>query len=439
MIEIINKNNCCGCEACVQACPKQCISFEADGEGFCYPKVDKLICVECGACERSCPNLSPFDSSKPKSQIAAINPNNIIREESSSGGIFTMLSEKVIEAGGVVFGVRFDEQWQAVFDYTDTLEGLAAFRGSKYIQARVGQAFVETRAFLKEGRKVLFTGTPCQIAAIRHFLKRDYDNLLLVDFVCHGVPSPKVWKIYLNEVTDNAENAIKDIRFRNKRQGWKHFNFDLTYDRESKHYSISSWHLSNHFMRIFLKDVILRPSCYACSAKGGRSGSDVTIADFWGIDKMNPQMDDDKGTSLVLVNTDKGSAYVDELAIKRWETSYEDVVKYNPAIEHSAKEHAKRAYFFSKLDSSPSVVNLIDDTLRAPFSKRIKITLKRVAGKIFYTLTGRIGGGKFDNKEIIKEIPTKTQNESVYLTTINFRSKQYGWKRYKLNIKLSSR
>jgi Coenzyme F420-reducing hydrogenase, beta subunit len=221
MIKILDKKECCGCEACIQVCPKQCIVFDEDSEGFRYPKVDESVCIDCGACKRTCPILSPYENRKPLSLQAAINPDISIRKQSSSGGLFTMLAERVIRDGGVVFGVRFDKDWQAVFDYTESIDGLAAFRGSKYVQARVGNAFTCVKDFLKEGRKVLFTGTSCQVAALRHFLHLDFENLLLVDIVCHGVPSPKVWRLYLNEVTQNAVRAISDVQFRNKNKGGK--------------------------------------------------------------------------------------------------------------------------------------------------------------------------------------------------------------------------
>lgn len=405
MINITDKHNCCGCEACVQACPKHCISFEEDSEGFSYPKVDESLCVKCGACEKACPTLSPYESRSPQRVCGAINPDDTIREQSSSGGIFTMLAERVIQEGGIVFGVRFNEQWEAVFDYADTVEGLAAFRGSKYVQARVGNAFKEVRDFLKKGRKVLFTGTPCQVAALRHFLNREYDNLLLVDFICHGVPSPKVWRLYLDEVKEDAQRAknsvsfplihsiakrnasvsgndveIRSISFRDKRKGWKKFSFVLSLAKPSgdgKLNTVSFSHIfrENHYMRIFLDNVILRPSCYDCKAKEGRSGSDLTIADFWGIDKLNPLMDDDKGTSLVLVDTNKGTEMFSVLQLNSWQTQYEDVFKYNPGLRN-ASMHPKRSLFFAHLDNCKSVILLIDDTLRPSFIQRLKRLIK---------------------------------------------------------------
>lgn len=446
MINITDQHNCCGCEACVQACPKHCISFKEDVEGFLYPKVDASLCVECGACEKVCPMLTPYKSHKPVKVLAAINPDEKIREESSSGGIFTMLAENIIREGGVVFGVRFDELWQAVFDYAETTEGLAAFRGSKYLQARVGNAYVEARNFLKAGRKVLFPGTPCQIAALRHFLHRDYDNLLCVDFICHGTPSPKVWRLYLDEVTNNAVRAIHDVQFRNKRQGWKRFNFDMTYDADGQHYNISSWHRENHYMRIFLDDVILRPSCYACKAKGGRSHSDLTIADFWGIGQLNPQLDDDKGTSLVLLHTEKGVASFEACHLNPWQAQYDDVLRFNPAVERSAKEHPKRSGFFAHLDRAESVTRLIDDTLHLPLYIRLTQIPKHYLKAVLRKLKSA-GGVKSDvlapTVSTISDCQSSNCSIPAYIiqppivTKVIFRSKHYGWKSYRMNIQIA--
>ena len=440
MINVTDKHNCCGCEACVQACPKQCISFEQDSEGFRYPNVDESLCIACGACERTCPILSPYDNRQPLSQKAAVNPDLAIRKQSSSGGIFSMLAERIIQEGGVVFGVRFDENWQAVFDYTESIDGLTAFRGSKYVQARVVDAYMSVKNFLKEGRKVLFTGTSCQVAALRHFLHRDYDNLLLVDIICHGVPSPKVWGRYLDEVTHNAVRAISDVQFRNKRQGWKRFNFDMTYDSQGEAVNISSWHQQNHFMRIFLQDAILRPSCHTCKAKAGSSGSDLTIADFWGIDKINPSLDDDQGTSLVLVYTSKGAQNLNALGLETWEAKYEDVVRFNPSIEISKPEHPKRSEFFAKLDSTDSVVNLIDETLRLPLSVRIKRLPRAMAYRLYHILKKALGGGNYEHSKGQEITNSLGQAEFVIahpvVSDFTFRSKKNGWKQYRMEVKI---
>ena len=227
MITINNKHNCCGCSACVQACPKQCISFEEDEQGFRYPLVDKAICVDCGMCEKVCPVLNAGEPRQPLAVYAAINPNEEIRKESSSGGIFTALAESVLDEGGVVFGARFNDQWEVVHAYTESKEGLAPFRGSKYVQSRVGETYRQTKVFLQQGRKVMYTGTPCQIAGLKRYLGKEYDQLLTVDVVCHGVPSPMVWRDYLRDITSDNLPQIASINFRDKSTGWKNFRLKI--------------------------------------------------------------------------------------------------------------------------------------------------------------------------------------------------------------------
>ena len=200
MLQIKEKKDCCGCEACVQRCPQQCIAVREDSEGFLYPVVDEGRCTDCGLCERVCPGLQPGEPREPLKVYAAKNPDEKVRIQSSSGGIFSLLAEQVIRAGGVVFGARFDGRWEVVHDYTEAMEGLEAFRGSKYVQSRTGETYRLAETFLRAGRKVLFCGTPCQIAGLKLFLRKEYENLLTVDFICHGVPSPGIWRKYLQEI-----------------------------------------------------------------------------------------------------------------------------------------------------------------------------------------------------------------------------------------------
>lgn len=197
MIDIGKK--CCGCNSCAQSCPKQCISMSEDNEGFLYPSVDTNLCVECHLCEKVCPVLNISSGQYPISCYAAKSPDEQIRKESSSGGIFSLLAQKIIENDGVVFGAAFNKKWEVVHCYTETLEGLNSLRGSKYVQSKIGNAYEQVKTFLKNGRLVLFSGTPCQIAGLKTFLRKDYENLITLDFVCHGVPSPGVLRWYLQE------------------------------------------------------------------------------------------------------------------------------------------------------------------------------------------------------------------------------------------------
>lgn len=395
MIKIINKQDCCGCGACVQKCPKRCISLKEDDEGFLYPHADATTCIDCGLCEKVCPFIHPYDKREPIQTLAAINKNEKIRMQSSSGGIFTLLAETVINEGGVVFGARFDEEWQVILDYTETVEGLAQFRGSKYVQAHTGDTFRQCEVFLKEGRKVLYSGTPCQVTGLKHFLCKEYDNLLAVDFVCHGVPSPKVWRMYLDEVVGVAN--VRDISMRDKREGWKRFNFVLDYDKNNQSYSLSSYFGNNDYMNAFLRDMILRPSCHGCKAKECRSNSDITIADYWGIQEVCPKMDDDKGTGLVMIHNPKGKSALDVSQLKIEETTYEEGYRHNSAIYRSSMPWYRREQFFNRLDESDSVIALIRYSLKLPFKVRFKRNAKRflfaIKQAVIKSLSG-IKGGK---------------------------------------------
>lgn len=381
MINITDKHNCCGCGACVQACPKQCIKFDEDEQGFRYPLVDTSFCINCGICERVCLVLNQDEHCKPLAVYAAINPDEETRLKSSSGGIFTMIAEQIIREGGVVIGARFDENFGVVHDVAESVEKLESFRGSKYMQSRIGDSYKMVFDFLKQGRKVLFTGTSCQIAGLRKFLRKDYENLLAMDVVCHGVPSPMVWRSYLNEkilrpkgaagkntVLSSLKvmSALADISFRDKTTGWKKYGFVVREksafeaDKNSVSLSVEApkscivhepmW--KNLFMRLFLSDLCLRPSCYRCPAKDGQSGSDITLADYWGIEKHHPEWDDDKGTSLVMVHTEKGAAIFAAIEAKSIATTYEEALAGNPAIEHSASEHKWVARFWKTYKKS---------------------------------------------------------------------------------------
>ncbi len=379
MINILKKSNCSGCSSCVQICPKQCVSMQRDEEGFFYPQVNQSVCIDCGLCSKVCHELHPSEKQKPLKVYAAINKDTDIRMKSSSGGFFSFLAEKVVSGDkGAVFGAKFDDNWQVIIAYSETIEGLDCFRGSKYVQAQMRTSYVDAERFLKEGRIVLFSGTPCQIAGLHHFLRRKYDNLLTVDIVCHGVPSPKVWDKYLDEIADSLKDTILKIEFRDKVNGWKRYSFTLDYVRQGKYLHESSLHKDNSYMQAFLKNMILRPSCYACRAKCGRSGSDITIADFWGIQHVNPGMDDDKGTSMVMINTEKGASMIDFSQILFHEEKYDDALKYNPAIEKSVVAHPNRRFFFRDLDKSKSVVELIEKRLRPSLSKRIIRRIKEI-------------------------------------------------------------
>ena len=243
MICIKDKALCCGCGACSQICPKHCIVMSQDEEGFLYPSVNKETCVDCGLCEKVCPVINQrTPHNKVQQTYAAINMTESIRMSSSSGGVFRAIADIVIQDNGVVFGARFDDDWSIIHDCTETLDGLAAFQGSKYVQSKIGDCYQRAKTYLDQGRKVLFSGTPCQIVGLNLFLRKPYSNLITVDLICHGVPSPRVWNEYLKEEIArqcNRKNSVlprpiheKDvlvegIAFRDKSEGWKKYSFAL--------------------------------------------------------------------------------------------------------------------------------------------------------------------------------------------------------------------
>ena len=377
MIKLSRKEDCSGCGACEQACPHRCIDLLADNEGFWYPRVDIGKCTDCGLCEKVCPVINQDKEREPLKVYAAINKDEAVRAKSASGGIFTIIAEEVLIQGGVVFGVRFDDDYNVVFGHTENVEGLEAFRRSKYVQAWVGRAYSEARDFLREGRLVLFTGTPCQIAGLRHYLRKDYENLLLVDLLCEGVPSPKVWRKYLNEEIARMREKntvlphpipekdvfIEDVSFRNKSLGWKKYSFALTLSTTngSGKNSVLPPYVNRNsaYMQAMFRYLDLRPICYECPFKSCRSGSDMTIADYWGINELHPEMDDDKGTSMVYLNSDKGRAFFPLEKVRFLETDYREAFRYNNVVT-SSKRHKNRELFYKNLDRHDSVIKLLD-------------------------------------------------------------------------------
>lgn len=358
----------------MSGCPLQCIDLVTDKEGFLYPQVDVTRCIDCGKCEKVCPELVEAGERKATGIYAGVNPDDEVRRASSSGGIFTLLAESVLAENGVVFGARFDKDWNVVHDYTESKEGLGTFRGSKYVQSRNGETFKQAERFLKAGRKVLFSGTPCQIMGLKRYLRREYDNLLTVDFVCHGVPSPLVWRKYVEETLVRQDEKIKfrptlnhlfsdemplieGISFRDKCLGWKKYSFALTLSKvttagEKNTVSLSSIFYDNAYMQAFLANLTLRPSCHACPAKCGRSGSDVTLGDFWGIEKIAPELDDDRGCSLLIINNPgvKGKLQKEGCLLAEYPIS--EVIPYNPSVAYSVDMPNNRDFFWHMFDKA---------------------------------------------------------------------------------------
>lgn len=403
MIEILDKKNCCGCAACVQICPKQCISMQEDEAGFLYPNVNKETCIDCHLCEEVCHVLNKKEPQQPLAVYAAKNINEQERLESSSGGLFIAFAKHIIQQRGVVFAAVFNDDFRGVHHtYVETLDGIKPMMRSKYMQSVIGSSYKDCEHFLNLGRKTLFTGTPCQIVGLLHYLRKPYKNLLTVDIICHGVPSPKVWNRYLNEeiclkhigigkISDHSSIklplTISGVNFRDKKEfGWKRyrFSFSLSSTSSNKKYEfVSSVTRKNPYMRAFLGDMCLRPSCHNCVAKDGRSHSDITIADYWGIDQVMPEYDDDKGTSLLIVNTHSGEEAVNAIDIDKRISDLETAVKYNQSYCRSKPIPPKRDLFWLLFNEEKLTFQAIVNKLLNPsFGKRVHSFFFRVSRKL---------------------------------------------------------
>ncbi len=378
MFQIERKEDCCGCRACVQSCPVSCIRMEEDSDGFSYPTVDVSLCIECGACERVCPMRNPYPPREAGTVYAARSLNTLTRENSSSGGLFMELAHWVLRQGGVVFGVRFTGKWMVEHGFAETEEELVAFRGSKYVESNTDGSFEKVQAFLREGRRVLFSGTSCQIAALNHFLRKKYDTLLTVEVVCHGVPSAKLWSAYLDYLTGKQPELVRDIRFRSKETGWKNYSFVC----DMGHRRVQETFRRNPYMQAFLSDSLLRPSCYSCACKMFATESDLTLADYWGVQHIQPEADDDRGTGLVFVHSEKALEMIKSLPVSLDAVAapFETLLRYNPAIARPVRRpmKIKRRLFYMGLGAGVPFPLLV----RAVLKKRgivgiIKRLLKR--------------------------------------------------------------
>ena len=378
MILITNKKQCSGCEACATCCPKHCITMKQDEEGFFYPQVDASLCVKCGLCDKICPMYKYVDKRHPIATYAMENPDVAVRLDSSSGGLFNLLAEQIISEGGSVFGAKFDNDWKVIHGRADTTTDLKGLRKSKYSQSRINRSYADATELIKQGKKVLFSGTPCQIAGLSNLLKKDYENLLLVEVACHGVPSPKIWHDYLKEISEGDLTQIKDVSFRDKQSnGWRDYHVVISGEwgplvKESHH--------KNSYMQCYIKNLTVRPSCFSCRAKAGRSGCDITVADLWGRPKSK---DDNLGTCLVMVYSEKGRNAIEALGIAKLPYSYHDAIRVNSCIEECTPEPICREIFWKQYTDGGYVKGMeILRQMRPPLFKRLKREIKEFVRKL---------------------------------------------------------
>ena len=377
-----NRENCCGCTACYSVCHVGAISMKTDEEGFLYPVIDAEKCIRCGKCQRVCSFKADqrrrgFLGNKPEQEnisapatYAVKHKEEGVRAASRSGGIFTALSDRVLSQNGVVYGCILTESFKAVHARAVTPEERNNMRGSKYIQSDLNGIFAQVKTDLEKGNGVLFSGTSCQIAGLKSYLEKEYDKLLCVDILCHGVPSPLVWEKYLKWQEQCNNSKVLAVDFRNKKDyGWKAHV-------ESLYFENSNQVDSKICKKLFYDHYILRPSCYKCPYKSITHPGDITIADYWGIDKAAPRFNDNKGVSLVLVNNEKGKKIFDEVKaeLNIAETKIEDSIQ--PPLKAPFPAPENRTQFWSMFYSKP-FGKIVSRYGKDSFFTRVKNRIKR--------------------------------------------------------------
>ena len=393
MINIINKVDCCGCNACGDICGKHAISFVTDNEGFWYPEVNKELCVDCGLCDKVCPiqnKASHVERYSEPNVFAAYSKDEGIRLDSTSGGIHSMLAQKMYDKKAYIGGAVYNPDHTCSQIVDDNPERLSEIRSSKYLQSNAEGVYKEIKGLLKKGKNVFFCGCPCQIHALYNFLGKEYENLVTCDFICRGVNSPKVFLKYMEMLEHQYGAKATEIKFKNKKWGWHNFSLRVNFEN-GKEYCKDRYH-DLFFVGYLQAGNFTRPSCYECQFKGFPQKADITLADFWGIEKIDPTMDQDKGTSLVMVNSDKGQTLFDSIKDKiEWrQFTMDDARAGNPAMEGSLKSvKPNRDAFFSDLDRLPFEKVAAKHFPLPSFKKNMKKRLRPL--KTVYNIMSELG------------------------------------------------
>lgn len=346
MILNYNKSECCGCTACYNICPKSAISMEEDLEGFLTPVINQDLCIECGKCRKVCGFKQKNINALNEQKFYAVKRKNIFkRMESQSGGAFPAVAECFLQENDVVYGVSMNESLNAVYTRIILKDELIKLKGSKYVQATVGDVYTDVERDLKDRKTVLFGGTPCHVDGLLHYLKaKKIDTALLYtyDLVCHGVPSPKLFKDYM-ELTEKEYNSkVKNFNFRDKIFGWHGHKTSMVFNQSKKKV------ISMNYVNVFYSHLGLRSSCYKCPYTSTNRVSDFTIADFWGVEKIHPEFDDNKGCSLMILNTEKGKEVFEKIKsdIDDIQSSIEECLQ--PNLEHPTDCPKERDVFWKE-------------------------------------------------------------------------------------------
>lgn len=375
--------NCTGCYACVSVCPKKCIVMKEDRAGFLFPMINTTECIRCNLCDKVCSVIHAQEQSMHTQAYAIKNRNDQERQDSTSGGIFSLLAKSVIDRNGIVFGAAYCDDFKVRHLAITDVQELSRLRGAKYTQSIIGDSLKRTEIALKSGRQVLFSGTPCQCSGLRAFLGKEYDNLLLVDLICHGVPSPKVWKIYLDyrSLKENGGIQPSRVNMRSKVSGWSRYSYSTEFDYGEGNIT-RIYNYQDLFMKAFVGNICLRKSCSNCVAKGVERCTDLTLGDYWGVWNQHPDFDDNKGTSIVLVHSEKGRKILQQLEDRMdcLEVDIDEAYKENMSLVKSSETHEKREEFLEKVNIL-NFEKLILEYLSPSEIKRVGF-FKKIKGKV---------------------------------------------------------
>lgn len=391
MINIEKREECMGCSACYNICPKNAIEMHEDSEGFKYPKINKEKCINCGLCEKICPmiNKKKNDNFEKPNIYAAWSGNQNTRLDSTSGGIFSELANQIFDEDGYVCGAIYNKEWKVEHLLTNSREELINIRSSKYLQSDINYIYREIKEKLSEGKKVLFCGSPCQVSALKNYLNKEYDNLYTCDFICRGMNSPKIFKMYISNLERRYKSKVKKVKFKNKTYGWHNFSTKIEFENGKKY--IGSRYIDSFMVGYLKYTAFMRPACYECRFKGFPRIGDITLADFWGIENINKKLDNDMGTSMVLVNSSKGQELFNKVKdrVKCEQVNSEQVFNGNICTFKSPDRTKERELVFENIDKM-TYEELCNNFFRKPGTKE-KITIHIKTSKLYRELRRNLG------------------------------------------------
>lgn len=337
---------------CTAICPSSAIQMQADSHGFLHPAVDTAKCTDCGLCARKCPVSTPLQVSGYTDILTGYATDQTLLPASSSGSIFPVLAAEIIRRGGLVFGAAFDGNFNVVHTAAETLSELSALCSSKYVQGRVpSDCYAQVKAALAAGQWVYFSGVPCQIAALKSYLGRDYETLITQDTACHSVPSPLVWEGYKEELEKQHSGKLTAFSFRNKANGWEAYHIRAAFENGREFVQPAA---ENPYQRGFIKGLYSRSSCFVCKFKGIERCSDITLADYWGVKGIQPDAYNPQGTSIILIHSEKGRSLLasckDELQLQ---PAAKDAFAFNPAVLTPVEKPARYDEFWEGYGQKP--------------------------------------------------------------------------------------